>query len=461
MTNITKRKVKSGENLWNIASEFGIPASQRNSELWKSWGYEGEPTNLPIGFTLNIPTPKVPVTSKDAIVPTSTKEVKDELKVSDDGFSASFGFLKEASKELKKISKATTETQLKEEGVTLTPAGGTPQQIALHKAQVESIKAETERSREEIEDVRRAAEVERGRALEMLSASPVTSRYAVESFVTKSDNFDKAINRSIERLQADENNAILNNNYAFAQQIRQERMDYYTLQRQMIQDNYNFLTSAYNMMLTGRQEMRAERKDAQTAASDFLETTTKAYAGSGMTMDTLPEEVSAQLLAQGKILGLSKDTIDRLLLGSAETSIITDAKTGWVMGIDKNTGNVIFKKLLPGRTGVVTETEPSLSNTERAVLISTKVTQELSDAPRNKDGYIDPNNYYEAMAYWRENSPLNLKTFFLDDPLDIYVSKDDQSTNPAGIELRTLEDAAMKADPITELFRIAAENIPR
>ena len=66
---ITHRKVKSGETLWGIAEELGIPAAQRTAALWETWGYKKDPKKLPIGFTLNISAPDVTLPPKEAVIP--------------------------------------------------------------------------------------------------------------------------------------------------------------------------------------------------------------------------------------------------------------------------------------------------------------------------------------------------------------------------------------------------------
>ena len=355
----TQRQVKKGETLWGIAGELGIPAGQRTSELWKSWGYQGEPKNLPIDFTLNIPAPEAPPVPKEvAIIPEEEKKIIPE----EEGYAASFTYLTKAGEQLTEISKKMAEE------FPLPPAVGTPEEQALLAGRKEAIVAEVARSREEITDIAQAARVERGRAMEMISAAPVTSRYTVESFITKSDNFDKAMTRSIERLQAEENRALAQEDYDYAAQIRQQRMDYYTIQKEMVRDSIDFMRTAYDMLLTGRQFARQERLDVESYATNYMNITIPAYAGSGVSMDTLPIEVSSKLLEQGAVLGLDVNTINRMLVGTRDIDIVRDDKTGWIVGIDKNTGETVFKNLMPGRTGTIEPEVDDWGNAENYIL---------------------------------------------------------------------------------------------
>lgn len=466
---ITQRKVKKGEKLWNIAEEFNIPAAQRTTELWKQWGYTGDPRKLPVGFTLNIPTPEAPPTSKEAEVipkeeapdtPAALKglvdteerdkdtEMLDELKelVSEDnGYSASFTYLTKAGQQLIDVQKKISEE------AELVPLTGTPEQQAMLTRQKEAIKTETARSREEITDIMEAARVERGRALEMISAAPATSRYAVESFITKSDNFDKAIVRSIERLQAEEDKALAEADYEYANKIRQQRMDYYNIQKQVLQENINFMATAYNMLLTGKQFARQEQLDKQTFASNYLENTIPAFAGE--TIDTLPEEVSNQLLKQGEVLGLDADTLNMMLKGDTEVNIVRDDKTGWVIGIDKNTGETVFKTLMPGRTGVYTPT-PS----------STEVLSELSSDTLNvintlaaEGTPITPEDYAALVHMWTMKAPSKLKVFFQNFPTSQYLP--DPTTPDLGTDtvwlinqLKAQEEALLSTDIMSSII---------
>jgi len=442
----TQYKVKGGDTLWDIAASFGIPAAQRDTALWKSWGFTGDVRQLPIGFSLNIPAPSAPPASSTAVIPpddpsnkynTVTGKLNPNYKgdVTDvaakdkeepeDDFSASFSYLSQTGKDLAALGKEMA-------GDFAKPAApGSPEELAsagykAKEAAITGIKTETARSKEEIQDALRLSEVSKSRALEQIAASPAASRAVIDSFVVQSDNFTNAINRSIERLQADENNAIAQANYAYANEIHQQKLDYYNMLQTNLQNSINFTTSAFNMLLSGKQYERQLAQDEYTKASDFINTTIKAYAGSGETIDTLSPENAKSIMDQAAILGLDKDTLDRMFAGTQDVQIIHDTETGVVMGIDKNTGDVVFSKLMPGRTGTKPAPAVTLQGTLQMLGQNTDYfLREDVDYKATGGAKVSIATYSALLDQWAATYPPAVKYFFLNYPMSMV--KDDKS----------------------------------
>lgn len=180
----------------------------------------------------------------------------------------------------------------------------TPEFKALE-ASKEFIRTGYEAAREEIEDIRAKGELERSRARELLGMAPAAIKYHIDTFLVESENFDRGIARSIERLTKEENAAIANADYQYAQQLRQQKVDYANLQRTILQDRYNFLSNAYNLMLTGKTIERQEKLDEQTRASNRLNTILAAE--SGKRFDELSPETRAAVIKDAETLGIPVD----------------------------------------------------------------------------------------------------------------------------------------------------------
>lgn len=489
MAEYKQYKVQKGDTLWDIAASIGIPPSQRTSELWKSWGFTGDPRKLPVGFTLNIPTqtttPATPTTPTTSTTPTTTNQTQlpttnktteltqnktDSTQNLD--YSASFSYLVKAGQDLSNLTK---------EAQTLfpkPPEPGTQEELMspeyrAKEAATGIIKAEVARTRESIEDQAKLADISRRRALEQIAASPAASRAVIEEFVAKSDASAHEISRALERLQAEEDNAIAQNDLNYANIVRQKKIDYYNTLQNIIQNNINFVTSAYNMMLTGKQVQEAEEQRAETKASNYLNTTISAYAGSGYTLDTLPADVATNLRNNAAILGLDESTINRMLVGGTDLQIIHDETTGWIIGMDKKTGQIMFKHLMPGRTGESTSTEQKFTSAEIVRALGAEILKQFQQDPvfkNNKGAKVSLDTYYDALMYWKATDISSLKNFFLAFPKDmIDIPEDKQqsisaygtiiSGDPRYQEIETEYNNVMRANPLNALIESIGKRI--
>jgi hypothetical protein len=472
--NIQKYIVKKGDTLWDIAASLGIPASQRTPDLWKKWGYTGDPKKLPVGFELNIPItnsntsiapsaatipstmPAASTTNSDMTNTNTATNIDDTNKINDLDFSASFAYLTQAAKQMSELGQ-TVANELK------PPAPGSQEELTspdylAKEAAKSTILNETERSRAEIEEQARLGEIDRRRALEQISAMPAASKPVIDEFVAKSDNFVNSISRAIERLQDEEDNALLQNDLNYANQIRQQKLDYYNLLQTNLQNSTNFMMNAYNMMLTGQQYQQETQKAAETEASNYLNTVIGAYAGSGMTVDTLPAETQQRLIRSASVLGLTPDVLDRMLKGSKDLQIIHDPSTGWVVGIDKSTGQTVFSSLMPGRTGQV---ETKVSSTDMVRTLGEAVSAAFEEDPvfqKTKGAKVSLETYDSMLRMWKEKDIMSLKSFFSAYPTDMIEVPGTTYTpygekRPTDNELynsiKQVEEVVRKMDPLT------------
>jgi hypothetical protein len=469
--NIQKYKVKKGDTLWDIAASLGIPASQRTSDLWKQWGYSGDPKKLPIGFELNISVPSasktpttptttatpIPSTANTSTTNTNTTNITDNSsKAGDLDFSASFSYLTQAAQKMSQLGE-TMADELK------PPIPGSQEELTspdylAKEAAKRTILNETERSRAEILEQARLGEIDRSRALEQISAMPAASKPVIDEFVAKSDNFVNSISRAIERLQEEEDNALLQNDINYANQIRQKKLDYYNLLQTNLQNSINFMMNTYNMMLTGKQYQQQEKQAAETEATNYLNTVISAYAGSGMTVDTLPPETQQRLMRYASVLGLTPDVLDRMLKGSRDLQIIHDASTGWILGIDKNTGETVFSQLMPGRTG---QTETKVSSTDMARILGEAVSAAFEEDPvfqKTKGAKVSLETYDSMLRMWKQKDIMSLKNFFTAYPTDM-IDVPGTITTPYGEKrptdnevynsIKQVEEVVRKMDPLT------------
>ena len=303
------RVIKLGDNLSTIGASYGVTAD----DLMKlNVGNPSVKTKEVIisGGNLNVPdapsgTPPIASTQSNVgtagakvetppIIPGSTVPSN---AVPQNDMTASFatfgGELANIGKDLSALS-ASSATQLTAEEKQA--------QLATHERSDESIRRGYELSREEAAGNIKTGQQEQSRARELLGMSPAVIKGNVEKYTLASEEFVKSSNRSIERLHLDEQTALESGDYKFAEQLRADRKEAETQQRQMIMDRFNFLTQSYNAMLSGAQFQQKAKADKVKEATDRVNLTLPTIAGKKF--ESLPLEVQTQLRMDADAMGI-------------------------------------------------------------------------------------------------------------------------------------------------------------
>src|SRR6185436_172094 len=337
------RTIKPGDTLGTIASQYGttpdaLMALNPNNPSLKS-------KDLIIqGGSLNIHENAVTRPSPTSgPAPTTTGAAVPPNVMPDSGMSASFSTMQ------KDLDAATAGLS---DLFPPPPAPGS----AAEKASPEYISSQARRQNiqttyqtglSDIESARQQGEFSRQRAGELLGLAPAAIKNNIESYMINSNAFDKGVASAIERLTNEENTALANEDATYASQVRQQKLDFYNMQRQAMQDKLSFMSSAFNMMLSGKQEARQEKLDTQTEASNKLNIFMQSY--SGQDVSKLPPEIQAQLGKIATDLGLPMDTVAQALRSPGAKYHVS--KGDYTYFMDQN-GNVLNKVYTPsGSTG--------------------------------------------------------------------------------------------------------------
>ncbi len=182
---------------------------------------------------------------------------------------------------------------------------------------------------------------------QQLTTPATISGAKIKEFQDSTKDFYGQINRSIERLTVEEAAALEQADYNTAEQIRTAKLDYINTQRQMIQDNFNIVANAYNMMLSGQQYKQQVEINEQTQASNRLNTVLAAYGGKGF--ESLPDEVKSAVQQDAETLGLPLDVVTSTLSSPAGVKYQV-SKGDKVMFFDAN-GNLVKSYTVPSAGG--------------------------------------------------------------------------------------------------------------
>jgi hypothetical protein len=324
---ITK-KIASGDTLSKIATQFGttvdaIMALNKNNPSVKSkdliiaggsLNLPDAPVAPPNSATQGVTTPKVTPTvaqtgagSGQPVAPSNTGSSVLPTSIPDSGMSASFlsGMSKDidtATKNLENIFAPPPEPGSTEEL-------SSPAYRALQSSKA-GTKASFDAAREDITDQALIGNIDRAKARELLGLSPAAIRSSIEKFTVQSDNFDKSIARSIERLTMEEQAALDNEDYQYAQQLRQQKIDFTNAQLQASQTRMNFLTTAFNMLLGEKQYQQQSTQFEQTQASNRLNLMLQAGGGN---FDKMSPAQQATLANDAQVLGIPLDTVKEII----------------------------------------------------------------------------------------------------------------------------------------------------
>ena len=235
-------------------------------------------------------------------------------------------------------------------------------------------------ARSDIEEQKEAGMNEIERTRESLGLTPAVLGNKIREFNESTDNFFSKISKSIENLTQEEELALEKNDLDYANQIRQAKIDYINTQRQLMQDKFNTLTNFYNIMLTGQQIQRQEKIDAQTDASNKLNTILQTYGGKGISFDTLPTETKSAIEDSASVLGIPLDVIkDQMAMVQRDLQIVREGD--YTSIYDKSTGSRIQRYYAPS------------SNTSSSIDFESFIRGNVSE----KDAMKNPDNRQKLM----------------------------------------------------------------
>jgi hypothetical protein len=147
--------------------------------------------------------------------------------------------------------------------------GSTPLEGPLHEQRLQDIRAGAERSRSDVQAAAETATLGQQKAGELLGLGPAAVKYKVDQFTAESNQLFKSITTSLAQIEQDKNNAILNEDYNYANQLNQEKLNLLQAQRTAITDRQSFMTNAFNIMLGAKQEARLTSNDAITRVQNM------------------------------------------------------------------------------------------------------------------------------------------------------------------------------------------------
>jgi len=203
-----------------------------------------------------------------------------------------------------------------------------------------------EEARSDIETQKDIGMREMERTREALALPPAVLGNKIREFQDATDDFFSKISKSIENLTQEEELALEKNDLDYANQVRQAKIDYINMQRQFMQDKFNTLTNFYNIMLTGQQIQRQETLDAQTEASNKLNTILQTYTGRGISFDALPPQTQSVIEDSANVLGIPLDVIkDQMSTVQSNLQIVREGD--YTSVYDKNTGKRIQRYYAP------------------------------------------------------------------------------------------------------------------
>jgi len=263
-------------------------------------------------------------------------------------------------------------------------------------------------TREEIGEQAEWSRRELERYREQFETLPMLSKRDVEAYTDKVEELHSKVSKQLERLELEEQNALDTLDYNYADQVRKVKLDYLNFQNQLLQNQFSILNNAFNIQNAVEERKRQQKADAQTQASNILNTVLSSY--SGVPYDSLPQTVKDALETSTEILGIPLDAV-RNLVSQKKANLDIVREGDYTSVYDKNTGERIARYYAP--SGGFSSSE-YLSDMYSTI-------NKLYNENKGADGKLSAEDYYTLMDLWRTADPDSLKWFFVNYPVETYL----------------------------------------
>jgi hypothetical protein len=273
------------------------------------------------------------------------------------------------------------------------------------------------------------------KASQLLQETEIVNKSRVNDYLVTATDFNTRLTKTIADLGQQEADALSNEDYNTAQTIRTEKLDWYNLQRQSLTDQWNTISSAYNMLLSVKKTQQEEVATAKTDATNYINSIVAAYGN--VPYAEIPADVRASLEEQGAAIGWTPDVLKQTFSGKVDVKGVQSIG-GYLVSYD-SAGNIINKTWV----GTSDVTGSRISNIDK--LVASKQTAVI-DALDDTTGKISANDYNQI----RLELPASAVGAF-DDKYSGFLTPEDraQLTKSASLNTDNIQDL-LKALGLTE-----------
>ncbi len=208
----------------------------------------------------------------------------------------------------------------------------------------ERIKTTYDITREEIAETQRWGQ----QALEWtkrdIFLQPAVAKKTIDAYTQKVEQLTSQVSKSLERLNLEEEQALLNQDYTTLQTIRQNKQDFLSLQQQALSNSLSFLNTFYQTMMGERQykqSLAEAEKENATNQLNFLLDTYK-----GQKIENVPIDVQTKLTDYATKIGIPYSAIEDIINTPLETDTTIQHAGDNFYVFDKS-GNLLKKIYAP------------------------------------------------------------------------------------------------------------------
>ncbi len=286
-----------------MATTSNVPKNLTPEEVKKQLAdIQNVALNIKEGLsTLPATTPTTAPATAPSTAPITTPDLSQYGNVPDTDISASF---------LAGLKNLQTQyaTTLEKQAETFPTTEEITKQGELSK---ERIKTTYDITREEIAETQKWAQ----QALEWtkrdIFLQPAIARKTVDAYTQKVEQLTSQVSKALERLNLEEEQALLNQDYLTLQTIRQNKQDFLSLQQQAISNSLSFLNTFYQTMMGERQykqSLAEVEKENATNQLNFLLDTYK-----GQKIENVPIDVQTKLIDYATKIGIPYSAVEDII----------------------------------------------------------------------------------------------------------------------------------------------------